>query len=114
MKKIYKIYEIIRGNTGGFVVEITENNIPLEVDAMYLTVKDNWEEENVIFQKKLSSEITYQEGKYYIVINPEDTDSLEYGRYCYDIKFIIDGIEKTIEKGVFLVSEAVTHLCNEV
>jgi len=109
-----KVYEITRGNTKGIEIVIKDGETSVEVDELYFTVKEDCCVEEVIFQKKLSEEIIYKDGAYYIVISPDDTSSLEYGRYVYDIKFIKDGIKKTIEKGIFLVSEEVTFACNEV
>ena len=109
-----KIYEMTRGDTFAFEVKVTENKEVVEVDEMFLTVKNNTFVEEAIIQKKLGSGVTLKDDAYYIVINPEDTDPLEYGRYKFDIEFIVDGIKRTIEKGILSITDEVTASCNEV
>lgn len=109
-----KIREITRGTTKGFEVRITDNENPIEVDNIYFTLKNNCEVEEMIFQKHLGNGIVFKDNAYYIVINPEDTKDLAYGRYVFDIKIIKDGIKNTIEKGILAVTEEVTFACNEV
>lgn len=106
--------EMRRGDTKGFEIEISEDNSFVQVDKMYFTVKDSYCTDDVIFQKSLGSGITIQNDKYYVVINPEDTENLEYGRYVYDCEFIKDGIKRTIEEGILYIKEEVTFSCNEV
>ena len=109
-----KIYEMTRGDTFAFEVEVKVNGVIVPVDGMYLTVKNNTYLEEPIIQKKLGGGVTLGNDAYYIVINPEDTDTLEYGRYKYDIEFIVDGFKRTIEKGILSITDEVTFSCNEV
>lgn len=109
-----KTYEMVRGDTFAFEVKVKNNNEIVVVDKMILTVKNNSYVEETIIQKKLGAGITLKDDAYYIVINPEDTDNLEYGRYVFDIEFIVDGLKRTIEKGYLSIADEVTFSCNEV
>lgn len=108
------IYKMHRGDTKGFEVEISNNGELVQVDKMYFTVKDNDHTEDVIFQKSLENGIVVKDNKYYVVINPEDTDNLEYGRYVFDCEIIKDGVKKTIAKSILYITEETTFACNEV
>lgn len=114
--------ELVRGDTLklSFVRKDSENNTILTIpEAIYFTVKTNTNKEEAIFQKTLEdmekNEIT---GEYVFYINPEDTNSMNYGTYKYDleVKDTIDDINytKTIALGDFVVKEEVTFVSNEV
>ena len=109
-----KIYEMVRGDTFAFEVKVKNNDEIVKVDGMFLTVKNNTYLEETIICKKLGGGITLKDDAYYIVINPEDTDPLEYGRYVFDIEFIVDGFKRTIERGILSITDEVTFSANEV
>lgn len=59
--------------------------------AIYFTVKNKFTDEAAVLQKTLDNGISVDENYYYtITISPEDTESLEYGRYVYDVEVILD------------------------
>lgn len=107
------IFSIVRGDTQSFELEITENNESITVDSIYFTVKNDTHTNEVLFQKKLNDGITLTNDVYNITIDPSDTDSLDYGRYAYDIEIIKNSIKKTIVVGVLDIKEEVTFTSNE-
>ena len=109
-----KIYEMTRGDTKCFEVRILENDIMISVDEMFLTVKTDCYVEDVLFQKKIGDGITIKDNVYTIIISPENTNELEYGRYVFDVEIVVGTLKRTIEKGVLLIGEEVTFYKNEV
>lgn len=107
------IFSMVRGDTQSFELEITENNESVTVDSIYFTVKNDTHTDEVLFQKKLNDGITLTNDVYNITIDPSDTDSLDYGRYAYDIEIIKNSIKKTIAVGVLDIKEEVTFVINE-
>lgn len=107
------IFSMVRGDTQSFELEITENNESVTVDSIYFTVKNDTHTDEVLFQKKLNDGITLTNNVYNITIDPSDTDSLDYGRYAYDIEIIKNSIKKTIAVGVLDIKEEVTFVINE-
>ena len=79
--------EFIRGDTFPFkIIRKTEDQeiIKEKPDEMFFTVKKNYSEKEYKFQKRLSNgTIIYdEETNYYnIIINPEDTNDLDFGKY---------------------------------
>lgn len=107
------IFSMVRGDTQSFELEITENNESVTVDNIYFTVKNDTHTDEILFQKKLNDGITLTNDVYNITIDPSDTDSLDYGRYAYDIEIIKNSIKKTIAVGVLDIKEEVTFVINE-
>lgn len=107
------ILSMVRGDTQSFELEITENNTPVTVDSIYFTVKNDVHTDEVLFQKKINDGITLIDNIYNIIINPSDTDNLDYGRYVYDIEIIKNSVKKTIVVGVLEISEEITFTSNE-
>ena len=107
------IFSMVRGDTQSFELEITENNESVTVDSIYFTVKNDTHTDEVLFQKKLNDGITLTDNIYNIIIDPSDTDELDYGRYAYDIEIIKNSIKKTIAVGILDIKEEVTFVNNE-
>ena len=109
--------ELIRGDTLDlkFQRKLINNEVITSVpDEMYFTVKNNYNEEDYLIQKRLGESITYNEedNYYYFTIEPEDTDGLEYSSYVYDIEIVKDGKVKTILKGKLKIKQEVTFASN--
>lgn len=94
---MFEIYRgdisIIRGDSAIFEITIVdeEKNIytPTESDTITFTVKENTRSKPVVIQKPVI------DGK--VVINPEDTNGLRYGKYVYDVQLVTgDGWVDTI------------------
>lgn len=76
-----------------FFLEDEDGNIlDLNLDEMIVSFKNNFNETNCLFQKKLSeNQITKDEENIYTFnINPEDTEDLDFTNYVYIIKLIKD------------------------
>lgn len=110
--------EMTRGDTLKFKFQRkTENEevIKEKVDKMYFTIKRNQETKKSLIQKRLNHGITYdsETGYYHVVIEPEDTDNLNYGKHYFDIEITKDCIVKTIILGTLQINKEVTFACNK-
>lgn len=90
--------EMIRGDTEVLVVSCTNSEgDPIDFEAgdrIYFTVKEDTTTEIIIFQKIITE---FTDGKAIITILPEDTKSLEFKNYMYDIQLTkADGTVTTI------------------
>ena len=86
-----------------------------EMDNVYFTVKSSHYMHNPLFQKKCSdgSIASDTHGSYTVIINPEDTDGLDFGDYVFDIEVVkLPGIKRTFT-GTLSLTEEVTHRSNE-
>lgn len=101
---------MIRGDSETLSINCTRNGEPyMEVgDTVYLTVKKNGRTEKKLFQKTV---IVSDRDRVIISIDPEDTKSLEYAKYKYDIQLTKeDGTVKTIvPSSYFEVKEEITY-----
>lgn len=96
-----------RGDTLSFGMEI--EGLDQDLETAYLTCRRNYTEAPV-FQKSLGNGITKQEtGKYVIRVAPEDTKSLEPGKYFYDLELGANGDKFTILKGILDIEIDVTR-----
>lgn len=108
---------IIRGDSKTFTFQRKDkdNNVITEKpDKMYLTIKQNEYEKQPLIQKTFDNGIRFEEDTYYVDFVPEDTDSLSFGEYVYDIEIINGDVKKTIKKDTFIIESEVTHKENEV
>lgn len=88
---------------------------PVNFDEIYVTVKSKLDKANFLFQKKLSDGTITKEGTgiYQFSIRPEDTNSLSYGAYAFDIELLYgDSIKQTTVGSLELTPE-VTFAVNE-
>lgn len=109
--------EIKRGNTAKYKFQRKDNEgnpILTKADKVYFTVKEESLPSVAIFQKTIDNMEFDEEGIYHFIIEPEDTERLNFGRYVYDIKVIQDDIKSTIAQGKFEVKKIVTFKGNEV
>lgn len=117
-----------KGNSGQYRLKLLnqENEvIVLENGAMiYFTVKENPNTDEYVFQKRLGDGITYsEENQYYFIdIQTDDTESMEYKDYFYDIAIVRNnGLGSANQKdkitpiiGNFKICYVATFECNEV
>ena len=112
--------ELIRGDTISLKFQRKTQNqevITEKPDKMYFTVKNSYKHKEVRLQKSLTAgTIIYNEedNYYYMTIEPEDTNDLNYGTYVYDIEVIVGNIVKTIAIGELKITKEVTFAENEV
>lgn len=115
--KIIDFY-ITRGNNKNIPIVFKKNNeaVKEKADKVYFSVKCNYKDDEVVFQKTLDNGITFNEetGVYTIELLPNDTNELCFGDYDYDIEIIRNGKVDTPLMGVFKIGKEVTHKCNEV
>ena len=112
---------LIRGDTGKFIINLVnqdESQIVLgEGDQIYFTVKDNYEINDFVLQKKIGDGITLgDDNKYHLLLNSSDTDNLNFKTYVYDIAVVIGSEVKekrTVKRGNFTIDYEVTHAGNE-
>ena len=106
-----------RGDTKEERFQIKDSSgtvLDLEVNEMYITFKESYDDEEFLFQKKLSTgDITKSSTYYYFTIEPEETDDLDYGVYVFDIEIIYSNKKKTIGKGNLTLTQEVTWATNE-
>lgn len=95
--------EMTRGDTLSFGLKIKDLGQPLS--SAYFTAKNNYDDENNVFQKSLGHGILLDhidgEDYYYKVrIAPEDTQNLEPKKYYYDLEISANLDTFTILKGI--------------
>lgn len=111
---INKDINFVRGNT--YVLDISINNLSVNIDKMYFTLKENAKNKEFIIQKTLGHGIENIENNLYrLTIDADDTEELFYDNaYGYDIKIIMGDIKKTIITGTLTLSKNYTRKENEV
>ncbi len=87
-----------------------------DFDDIYFTVKTNFTEKEYVFQKRLSngSIVKDQDSVYHVVIEPQDTNNLTFGKYVYDIELINGSTVKQTTTGKLLLNYESTYAINEV
>ena len=102
--------ELVRGDTLMLTLNLEKNEIPYEIvngDQIIFTVRKNYKglnNDEILLQKivDLNSSIILE-------VEPEDTNSLEYGSYKYDIEFDSwDGKIDTVLQGTLKLTKEVT------
>lgn len=108
--------EIIRGDTCPFSFKRRDKNndvITEPADKLYFTIKQSYQTDEVLIQKTID-DMSFDDGTYRFVIEPEDTNDMEYGIYVFDIEVITDEYKQTIARGQIRISEEVTFQEDEV
>lgn len=106
LKVTNNVIYLTRGDTAVLSLSIKQDDGTEYViengDSILFTIKRSTKEKTVILQKAVA------DGK--IKINPEETASLDYGSYCYDVQLKkADGTVATvITPSPFIVTEEVT------
>lgn len=111
------IISMIRGDTTPLMFQRKDNNgdvIKLRADKIYFTVKKSDLPDEVLFQKTIDDMTLDEDGTYHFVIQPEDTNNLEFGNYLFDLEVIQDNVVSTISRGEFIIEFEATFARNEV
>ena len=105
--------EFVRGDT--FAFSFTIKDFTADLDKVFLTCKENPDDETYKFQKKLNTGITKTEtGKYKVQIENTDTENLEVGfKYGYDIQINYGSVKNTIIKGNIILLQDYTRNSDE-
>ena len=95
--------EMTKGDTFSFGVEI--DDLGQEIESAYFTVKNNYDDEDFVFQRTLGNGILLDkiEGDNYtysVRIAPENTENLEPKKYYYDFVIRLNDDVFTILKGI--------------
>ena len=111
-------FEFPRGDTCPIKFSVKDSNgseIDLsQADEIYFTVKKNYNTSTAILQKKLTSdEITVEGSTGTLVLTHDDTKTLSYGRYVYDIQIVSGDYVKTVVLGEITLTNESTHYANE-
>ena len=109
-----KNFELVKGDTLAFAVEIGFDDDPVDADEMLFTVKRNADDEADLFQKRLShgiEKVAKVGNKLYYRVraSPWDTGSLEAGLYQYDLEIRVNGDIFTILNGLLIVENQITE-----
>lgn len=122
MEPLLKIVNIsiIRGDTYfiSFTLEDADQQIltPSADTEIYFTLKDSFNKEEYLLQKKLSNGgiiFDSETKKLIIELTHTDTSNLEYSIYKYDIEFKENDYVKTLVRGNFRVGDEATWEANE-
>ena len=106
-----KIITMVRGDTLSFGVELVDREgNPLDVETAFFTCKKNYTDEGNVFKKSIGSGITRMDaGQYTVRVAPEDTASIEAGKYFYDFQVGLNSDVFTIMKGVLNIEHDITN-----
>lgn len=102
-----------RGDTEAITVVLHDKNediIPFASgDTVYFTVKQSTQTTIKSFQKVVT--VFTPEGEAVIEIDPEDTKTLKYDDYVYDVQMVrsADGVTTVIPPSKFTIGEEVTY-----
>lgn len=89
----------------------------IDFTEIYMSVKENIYERDVIFQKKLSDGGIEKlgVGDYQIKLNASDTEPLDFNKiYPFDIELVFEDEVKQTEYGELTLTPEVTCVWNEV
>ena len=113
-------FEFPRGDTKLFKFKLQDSEgkeLSLtSSDRLYLTAKKSSNSTEIAFQKTLNDGIELKEDAYYyVIINSQDTASLDYGTYGFDIEVkTATGIVKTLLIGSMTLTEEFTFKGDEI
>lgn len=90
---------MFRGDTASFGLEFKD--VDVELTSAYLSCKQNYDDEQYVFQKSLGDGISRVGNRQYTVrVAPEDTQDVAVGDYVYDFQVEANGDKFTLLAGV--------------
>lgn len=107
---------LVRGDTGAIKFQRLDSSgepITVAPTAMYFTVKKSYTNSTDIFQKTLADMTMDEDGTWHFIIAPEDTASLDYGSYVFDLEVTTNDYVQTIAKGKLILEEEATWVGNK-
>lgn len=105
-----EILTMTRGDTVAFGIEI--DGLDQALDSAYFTCKKRPTDEEVTFQKSLGNGIELVNSEYLtysVRIAPEDTATLDAGKYYYDLQLGANDDIYTVLKGILEIEQDVTN-----
>lgn len=98
-----------KGDTLSFNIIVTDSDgNAVTVDSADFTCKKIPQDEHNVFKKSIGAGITQDEDCLTIRVAPEDTESVDAGRYFYDCQIGVDSDVFTILKGILTIEQDVT------
>lgn len=86
------------------------NVIKDDIDTIYVTFKKSVYSRDILFQKDMTQIETNEDGSYCFTIKPEDTETLDYGEYSFDVEVTLkNGYRKTKVDILVLEPETTFH-----
>lgn len=87
----------------------------VDFTEIYFTVKKTARDRDYQFQKRLSTGgiVKLAPGDYQVKIEPEDTSTMSYGKYIFDVQLLFEDQLKETFVGDFELTTEVTFLENE-
>lgn len=107
---------LIRGDSRGFKFQrknYQQEAITDTPETLFFTVKTSFKVVDYLFQKKLDNMWMTQDGYWHFKLNPQDTESLPYGKYCWDVQVVQNGFKTTIARGYLKLLDESTFKENE-
>ena len=106
--------EFTRGDTQSLKFLITlKDNTPVkfeDIGTLFITCKKSIYSNENIFQKTLEDVELDEDGYIHVIFKPDDTESLEYGKYVFDIEITTKaGYRKTKLFEFTLAGETTFH-----
>lgn len=110
-------FEFPRGDTCPVSFELADsqgNELDFTNAELYFTLKKNYNTTNYILQKKKSAgDITVNGKKGSLVLEHDDTATMNYGNYVYDIQVKSGDYVKTLVLGTITLTNESTFKVNE-
>ena len=87
----------------------------VDFTEVYFTVKKTSKEKMYQFQKRLSTGgmVKLAPGDYQVKMEPDDTSSMAYGNYLFDVQLLFEDQLKETFVGDFVLTNEITHSENE-
>lgn len=109
-----KTLEMIRGDTLSFAFSVEFDEKPQHLEKASLTCRKNIDESTPIFKKTLNDGIVFVKQErdklfYSVRIAPEDTKSVDAGRYFYDLSIELNNDVFTILHGMLIIENDITR-----
>ena len=109
--------EWTRGDTLPLVFNIVDENkneiVVGNLDNIYFTLKKSYTTQQFILQKTYQAGDIVREGnKYKLILAPEDTAILPYGKYFFDICVKSGDLTRTIALGSITLTDEATFISN--
>lgn len=99
--------KIVKGDSFSFTFEIEE--LEVDIDNAFFTVKDNEYDDTALIKKSLSNGISKVDtNKYLVMLTPRDTKYLETKSFYYDLEITIGDSVHTVIKGLFKLEKDIT------
>ena len=101
-----KVFSVKRGST--FSCIVTFKNLNQDVTTMNFGVKEDYEDELLVFNKTIGDGITKIEtGKYKVDFSTSDILLLDAGMYVYDLRYTIGDTPSIPLSGYIVVNDSV-------